>query len=63
VFGSSLKKAVMEFQKDNKLYVTGVINNSTYERIMKLEKEYDEEQERLKKEREERLRKLEQELE
>jgi len=42
VFGSALKKAVMEFQKDQRLYVTGVVNNSTYERIMKLEKEYDE---------------------
>lgn len=42
VFGSALKKAVMEFQKDHSLYVTGVVNNSTYERIMQLEKEYDE---------------------
>ena len=59
IFGSSLKKAVMEFQKDNKLYVTGVINNSTYEKLMKLEKEYDEEQEGLKKERKDGLKKLE----
>ena len=63
IFGSSLKKAVMEFQRDNRLYATGVVNNSTYERIMELEKEYDAEQERLKKEREERRKKLEQELE
>ena len=63
IFGSSLKAAVREFQKDNRLYVTGVVNNSTYERIMKLEKEYDAEQEKLKKEREERRKKLEQELE
>jgi len=41
VFGSALKKAVMKFQKDHRLYVTGVVNNSTYERIMQLEKEYD----------------------
>lgn len=40
IFGSTLKKAVMEFQKDQKLYKTGVINNSTYEKIMQLEKEY-----------------------
>jgi len=59
IFGSSLKKAVMEFQKDNKLYVTGVINNSTYKKLMKLEKEYDEEQEGLKKERKDGLKKLE----
>jgi len=42
VFGGSLKKAVMEFQKDHKLYRTGVVNNSTYEKILQLEKEYDE---------------------
>ena len=63
IFGSSLKNAVMKFQKDNNLYTTGVVNNSTYEKIVQKEKEYDEEQERLRKEREERLRKLEQELE
>lgn len=42
VFGSVLKKAVMEFQKDYKLYKTGVVNNSTYEKIMQMEKEHDE---------------------
>lgn len=41
VFGSSLKNAVMEFQKDHKLYKTGVVNNSTYEKIVQLEKEYE----------------------
>lgn len=44
VFGSSLKNAVIKFQKENKLYSTGVINNSTYEKILRLEKEYDEKQ-------------------
>ena len=53
----------MEFQRDNRLYATGVVNNSTYERIMELEKEYDAEQERLKRSEEERRKKLEQELE
>ena len=60
IFGSSLKKAVLEFQKDYNLYRTGVVNNSTYEKIMELEKEYDEEQERNKREREEILREPEQ---
>ncbi len=63
VFGSSLKTAVMKFQKDNKLYNTGVVNNSTYEKIMLLEKEYDEKQKQLKKEKEEERKRLEQELE
>jgi hypothetical protein len=63
VFGSSLRNAVMKFQKENRLYVTGVINNSTYEKILQLEKEYDEKQERLKLEQEEERKRLEQELE
>ena len=63
VFGSSLKNAVMKFQKDNKLYCTGVINNSTYERILLLEKEYDEKQKKLKQEQEAEIKRLEQQLE
>jgi len=63
IFGSSLKKAVMEFQKENKLYVTGVINNSTYEKIMEMEREYDKKQARLKKEQEERMKQPEKEPE
>ena len=63
IFGSALKKAVMEFQKDNKLYVTGVVNNSTYERIMEQEREYDLKQKRIKEEQEQELRRLENELE
>jgi len=39
IFGNALKTAVREFQKDNKLYQTGVVNISTYERIMKMVKE------------------------
>lgn len=39
IFGNALKAAVREFQKDRKLYRTGVINISTYELMMKLEKE------------------------
>ncbi len=39
IFGKELKTAVKEFQKDNKLYRTGVINISTYELIMQIEKE------------------------
>lgn len=61
VFGSALKNAVLDFQKDNKLYATGVINNSTYERIMELEKEYDEKQRKIKEEQESRLRESERE--
>jgi hypothetical protein len=63
VFGTSLRDAVMKFQKENKLYTTGVINNSTYEKILRLEKEYDEKQKQLNKEMEEERRRLEQELE
>ncbi|MGI6668773.1 MAG: L,D-transpeptidase family protein [Acetivibrionales bacterium] len=39
IFGSALKKAVMKFQEDHKLYKTGVVNNSTYEKIMEEVKE------------------------
>lgn len=39
IFGESLKKAVKEFQKDNRLYETSVVNSSTYELIMKMSKE------------------------
>jgi len=39
IFGNALKTAVKEFQKDNRLYQTGVINSSTYELIMKMSKE------------------------
>lgn len=63
VFGSSLKNAVLKFQKENKLYATGVINNSTYERILQLEKEYDEKQKQLNRQQEEERKRLEQELE
>ncbi len=63
VYGASLKKAVMEFQKDNKLYRTGVVNNSTYEKIIAMEKEFDEKQQQLKQEQEAELRRLEKELE
>ncbi len=63
VFGSTLKNAVSKFQKENKLYSTGVINNSTYEKILLLEKEYDEKQKQLKQEQEEEKKRLEQELE
>lgn len=63
VFGSSLKAAVMKFQKDNKLYSTGVVNSSTYEKIMQLEKGYDEQQKQLKQEQERERKRLEQELE
>lgn len=63
VFGSSLKDAVMKFQKDNKLYVTGVINNSTYEMILQQEREYDEKQKQLTQQQEEERKRLEQELE
>ncbi len=38
-FGPSLQAAVKEFQKDNGLYRTGVVNISTYEQIVKLVKE------------------------
>lgn len=41
IFGSSLKKAVMKFQEEYKLYKTGVVNNSTYEKIKEAEKELD----------------------
>jgi hypothetical protein len=41
VFGSALKKAVMKFQEDHKLYKTGVVNNSTYEKIKEMEIELD----------------------
>mgnify|MGYP000875205756 CR=1 FL=1 len=44
IFGSALKKAVLEFQKDNNLYKTGVINNSTYELIKERLKELELEQ-------------------
>lgn len=63
VFGSSLKDAVMKFQKDNKLYVTGVINNSTYEKILMLEREHDEKQKRIRLQQEEEMKRLEKELE
>jgi hypothetical protein len=63
VFGSSLKQAVLDFQKDNKLYATGVVNNSTYEKIMQQEKEYNEKQRQLEQEQEEERKRLEQELE
>lgn len=39
IFGNALIKAVKEFQKDNRLYRTGVVNISTYELIMQMEKE------------------------
>lgn len=42
VFGSTLKKSVMKFQKDHGLYQTGIINISTYKKIVELEKDYDE---------------------
>ncbi|MGE5614615.1 MAG: L,D-transpeptidase family protein [Bacillota bacterium] len=41
IFGSALKKAVTKFQEDHKLYRTGVVNNSTYEKIMEKVKELD----------------------
>lgn len=63
IFGNSLKKAVLEFQKDNKLYRTGVVNFSTYEKIMAQEKEYDEKQKQMKLEQEQERKRLERELE
>lgn len=39
IFGDALKTAVRKFQKENRLYQTGVINNSTYELIMKMSRE------------------------
>lgn len=41
-FGLSLKAAVKEFQKDNGLYRTGIVNISTYELILKMIKELEE---------------------
>lgn len=42
VFGSTLEKSVMKFQKDHGLYQNGIINISTYKKIVELEKDYDE---------------------
>ena len=42
IFGELLQKAVKEFQKDYKLYVTGIINITTYELIMEMENEIEE---------------------
>ena len=42
IFGTALKAAVKEFQKDNKLYRTGIINISTYELILQMVKEIEE---------------------
>ena len=44
IFGSTLKASVRKFQKENKLYVTGVINISTYNLIMEKFKVLEEEQ-------------------
>lgn len=42
IFGEVLVTAVKKFQKENKLYKTGVVNISTYERIMEMAKELEE---------------------
>lgn len=39
IFGLTLQAAVKEFQKDNGLYRTGIVNISTYELLMKRVKE------------------------
>ena len=42
IFGDVVRTAVKEFQKDNRLYRTGVVNISTYEQIMQMVKEMEE---------------------
>lgn len=42
IFGDVLRTAVKEFQKDSKLYRTGVVNISTYELILQKVKELEE---------------------
>lgn len=40
-FGNILKNSVKKFQKDHRLYQTGVVNISTYNKILEKEKEFD----------------------